>query len=42
LFYGANRKTGKTSGKKKFYPTKIEKEAVIVIQGKEYKDHFFD
>jgi hypothetical protein len=41
LFYG-ERDAGTTKGKRQFYPTKKEKEAVVVIGGKEYKDHFFD
>jgi len=28
--------------KKEFYPTKKENEAVVVIDEKKYKDHFFD
>lgn len=28
--------------KKEFYPTKKEKEAVVVFNRKKYKDHFFD
>ena len=41
LFYDAEWDK-RMKAKKENYPTKIEKEAVIVIGGKKYKDHFFD